>query len=468
MPKLPVTRLTLVAVGLLLCSLPLTGAELIRETVRAPVSGDAVADLRLVARGCPGFGPKHVLRGKAPKSPATCRPPGIDAGVIRWPLTRANDRDRHNYGRRMHGRRHTGTDFRARCGTPVHASHAGKVVLPRNRGGGPRSVGISTGPRRLTTWYGHLRKVRVRNGAVVRVGRTLGRVARAGRSACHLHFSVYLRAGARDPVRVNPSRWLRRHRATHVAGLGPAERRKGAFIAATLNVLGHSHTARGGKKRRQFASSAKRMRRSISLLRSNRVALVGLQEFQSVQRRQFLRHTKGWRVFSPHDPQDSIAWQASRFRLLGARAFRIPYFRGKRPMPVVHLRDRATGRRLVVISVHNPANKGHRRTMHKRRVAAVGRELRMVQKMRRRTHAPVILMGDFNDRSRKFYCRVVKHGLKASSGGLRARRCRPAQGVGIDWIFGTRKIRFQAHQRVTGGMVARTTDHPLVLTRIRR
>ncbi len=187
-----------------------------------------------------------------------------------------------------------------------------------------------------------------------------------------------------------------------------------------------------------------------------------------MQRRQFLRNTRGWRVFSPHDPQDSIAWRKSRFRLLGARTFKIPYFRGNRPMPVVHLRDKATGRRLVVISVHNPANRGHRRTMHKRRVEAVGRELRIVKKLGRKAHAPVILMGDFNDRSRKFYCRVTKHGLKASSGGVRGRRCRPSQVAGIDWIFGTRKIRFQAHQRVTGGLVARTTDHPLVLTRVRR
>ena len=279
---------------------------------------------------------------------------------------------------------------------------------------------------------------------------------------------MHLRAGARDPARVNPSRWLRRHRGAHVAGMGPAERSRGTFIAASLNVLGHSHTARGGKKRRHFAGSAARMKRSISLLNSNRVALVGLQEFQSVQRRQFLRNTRGWRVFSPSDPQDSIAWRKSRFRLLGARTFKIPYFRDKRPMPVVHLRDKATGRRLVVISVHNPANRGHRRTMHKRRVQAVGRELRMVKRVGRRAHAPVILMGDFNDRSRKFYCRVTKHGLKASSGGVRGRRCRPSQAAGIDWIFGTRKVHFQAHQRVTGGLVARTTDHPLVLTRVRR
>lgn len=465
MPKLPRTRLTLLTVGVLLWSLPLTGTTLVQD---AAPSQDA-ADLELVARTCGGFGPRDVLRGRAGRNGKTCRPVGLDAGIVRAPIAKAGKRDRNSYGKRVAGkRRHRGTDFRARCGTAVRAAHAGKAVV-LTRGGRSRLVGVSTGPGRLTTWYGHLRRVKVRNGAMVRGGRPIGTVGRAGRGRCHLHFAVHLQGGRADPGQVNPSRWLRKNRGSHVSGLAPGKRRTGTFIAATLNVLGHSHTARGGKKWRQFAGSRVRMARTVSLLDANYVGLLGLQEFQPVQRRMFLRMTRGWRVFSPpRDPQDSIAWRTSRFRLVRATSFKVPYFRTWRPMPVVVLRDRATGRKLVVISVHNPANRGYSRTMYKRRAEAVRRELKMVRTMRRRSGAPVILMGDFNDDSRALYCRITRRGLKASSGGVRGRQCRPSVVAGIDWIFGTKGVRFTGSQRVQGGIVRRATDHPLILARVRR
>lgn len=459
-------RSSALVVGLLLCTLSIGDAQ----PVSPPRAEVETAELQLVRGGCNGFSVRDWMQGRASRSAATCRPVGIDGGVVRMPIAKATKRDRHNFNRRAHGsRRHTGTDFRARCGTRVRAAHAGKVMVldgPRRA----RSVAVTTGPQRLTTWYGPLAKLRVRTGAVVGSGRVLGSVSRGRRDKrCDLHFAVRLRVGARDPDLVNPSRWLRRHVGTHVGGLSPGERRRGAFIAATFNVLGHTHTDRGGKKARTFPPSTRRMQLAISLLDSNRVSLVGLQEFQGVQRKMFLRRTKGWKVFSPRqDPQDSIAWRTSRFRLLRASSFEIPYFKGWRPMPVVTLRDRATGRKLSVISVHNPANKGSARKMAKRRAIAVGRELRMVKQLQRKTRAPVILMGDFNDNDRGFFCRITKHGLHASSRGQRGKGCRPSRGNGVDWIFGTRKIKFRGHLALRGGLVDRTTDHPLVIARVRR
>ncbi len=249
-----------------------------------------------------------------------------------------------------------------------------------------------------------------------------------------------------------------------MGGMAPPEVRRGAFVAATLNVLADRHTSGHGRKRRHYAGSARRMGHAVSLLRSNRVSLVGLQELQPKQRRLFLNKTRGWKVHSPRrDPQDSIAWRSSRFRLLKASALEVPYFRRNRPMPVVRLRDRVTGRSFTVISVHNPA----RRSMRKRRAEAVRREVRLAHKVRRRG-SPVILMGDFNDKSRAFYCQMTRKGFRVSSGGVRGRRCRPSQVAGIDWIFGTKGIRFQAHQRIQGGLVSRTTDHPFILARVRR
>ena len=468
MPRLTTKRLTVLTVGLLLGSLPVTGTHLLEHDLGTATD----VDLRLVARGCDGFSPRDVLRGTPPRNGPTCRPVGIDGGVVRTPIAKADKRDRRNYGsRRAHGRgRHHGTDFRARCGTPVRAAHSGRAVVLKGRPGQLDRVGVSTGPRRLTTWYGHLRSVSVRNGAMVGGGRRLGRIGRTHRrSPCFLHFSVHLVGGARDPHAVNPSAWWRLNVGSHVSGLPPGDRSRGVFVASSFNVLGHSHTARGGKKRRQFAGSRVRMHRTVRMLRSNNVTLVGLQEFQSVQRRMFLRKTHGWKVYSPrNDPQDSIGWHTSRFRLLKSGVVRVPYFNSLRPMPIVRLRDRATGRAFVVISVHNPANRGQPRKMGKRRAVAVRRELAAVKRVRRGSGLPVVLMGDFNDRSREFYCRMTRHGLKASSGGTRGRDCRPSIGVGIDWVFGTRGIKFHGHQKVLGGLVARTTDHPVVLVRVKR
>jgi murein DD-endopeptidase MepM/ murein hydrolase activator NlpD len=480
--KLSVSRLTLATVGLLLCSLPLTGTGLLDEP-RPPSSADD--EITLVSHRCSGFSTKDVLRGRrAHANGPTCPPTGLDGGIVRAPVANAAGRDRRNFGKRgVHSRRHhTGTDYRVRCGTPVHAVHTGKVIVMKPKSKRKKrkkgvTVGVSTGPSRLTTWYGPMKRVRVRNGTVVSGGQRLGAVARVKsgrkkRAKCFLHLGVHLRGGARDPRHANPSWWLKQNLGAHVSGLAPGKRAAGSFVVATLNVLGHRHTARGGSKRRQFAGSYHRMKLATSLLRSNEVDLVGLQELMGVQRTMFLNLTKQYRIYSPRDPQDSIAWRASRFQLLKATTFKIPYFESERPMPVVVLRDRATGRKLVVISVHNPANRNHikkfRRKpwlMERRRAEAVRRELAVATKMRRATGAPVILMGDFNDRSRRLYCRVTKHGLKASSRGVRGRSCRPSVVAGIDWIFATRGIRFVGHQRVQGGLVAKATDHPLVLAR---
>lgn len=453
----------LLATGALLLGLPVAASEPGGGRGGSPPT-DA-PQVRLVAATCGSFSPSDVLRGRAGRNGPTCRPVGLDGEIVHNPVNRADRRDRRDFGdRRVHGqRRHNGTDYRTRCRTPVRAAHSGKAIVLPTRGRGS-TVGVSTGPRRLTTWYSPVKQVRVRNGALVAGGRRLGTVARSRRhSPCRLHFSVHLRAGARDPGTVDPSRWLRRNRKQHVTGLPPGQPRKGTFVVATLNVLGHSHTARGGDKRDRYAGSERRMGHAVSLLARNYVDIVGLQELQRVQRRSFLRRTKHWRIFSPRDPQDSIAWRPWRFRLLRSSTLSVPYFRKDRPMPVVVLRDKATGQRLVVISVHNPAG----RDMRKRRARALARELRMVETMRRRTRAPVILLGDFNDKSRQFYCRVTRNGLTASSRGVPGRRCRPSAVAGIDWILGTNRVRFLAHQRVQGGLVARATDHPFVLARAR-
>lgn len=100
-----------------------------------------------------------------------------------------------NYGSRrdpFHGKRafHSGIDFKAKTGTPVRATGAGKVVFAGRRGGYGNSIKIehSNG---ITTRYGHLSKILVHSGATVSAGQNIGAVGATGRATGpHLHYEV--------------------------------------------------------------------------------------------------------------------------------------------------------------------------------------------------------------------------------------------------------------------------------------
>lgn len=99
------------------------------------------------------------------------------------------------YGSRrdpFHGKRafHAGIDFKAKTGTPVRATGAGKVVFAGRRGGYGNSVEIEHTDG-LTTRYGHLSKIYVHTGAHVEAGQNIGAVGATGRATGpHLHYEV--------------------------------------------------------------------------------------------------------------------------------------------------------------------------------------------------------------------------------------------------------------------------------------
>lgn len=113
-----------------------------------------------------------------------------------------------NYGNRVDpfvGRLalHAGIDFRARTGDPVRATGAGKVVIASPTAGYGNLVEIDHG-RGITTRYGHMSKILVRNGDTVSVGEVIGRAGSTGRSTGpHIHYEV--RRGGRP---VNPKHFL--------------------------------------------------------------------------------------------------------------------------------------------------------------------------------------------------------------------------------------------------------------------
>ncbi|GAA1489887.1 murein hydrolase activator EnvC family protein [Brachybacterium sacelli] len=117
-----------------------------------------------------------------------------------------------NYGWRYHPiyntrKLHAGVDFPVGCGTPVGATHSGRVIAHAyNSGAGKKMIlshGIHDG-KLVTSSYHHLQSYGPPVGTQVSAGDTVGQVGTSGSSTgCHLHFEIQ-----EDGNSVNPTNYL--------------------------------------------------------------------------------------------------------------------------------------------------------------------------------------------------------------------------------------------------------------------
>lgn len=236
------------------------------------------------------------------------------------------------------------------------------------------------------------------------------------------------------------------------------------FRVSSFNVLGHKHTT--GKHSKK-ASGPQRTRWAFDLLKADGVSVVGLQEFQIQQYREFQRIAgSSWNTY-PGDTlgtritvHNSIAWRIDTWELESADTIDIPYFGGvPTKMPFIQLRHKPTGRLVWFANFHNPADT--RGPAQHWRDAAKRLQVDLVNRLTN-DGTPMILTGDMNERV-GYFCSITSTStMRSASGGSTGVPCLPPRGMGVDWIFGSVGLEFSNYISNRGGTIPKITDHPYV------
>lgn len=101
---------------------------------------------------------------------------------------------------------HTGLDFAAPVGTPIHAVMGGKIVWT-GWGGAYGNLTKIQHADNVQTWYAHQSAIDVKVGETVTAGQTIGRVGATGNTTGpHVHLEVRT-----NGTPVDPDKWLTDH-----------------------------------------------------------------------------------------------------------------------------------------------------------------------------------------------------------------------------------------------------------------
>ncbi len=238
------------------------------------------------------------------------------------------------------------------------------------------------------------------------------------------------------------------------------------FRLTTFNMLGASHTSRGGS-RPGYASGTVRAARAAALLGRHRSDVVGFQELQGpqlavLQRRTGLDFYPGFSL-GHLGAENSIGWRRDQWVAVEKHTVTIPYFNGGgRQMPFVRLKNLQTGIEAWFINVHNPAETSRFHHQQRFRNRATGIESALVNRLIRTTGLPVFLTGDMNELG-PYFCRLTGSApMVAARGGSNAGRCLPGRPRAVDWIFGSQGVDFTSYDEDRSHLVDITTDHPVI------
>lgn len=107
---------------------------------------------------------------------------------------------------RSGSRKHNGIDLQAKFGAAVYAGRAGKVTRAQFSRGMGNFIEIAHSPGGYVTIYGHLSKIEVRPGQLVRQAQKIGAVGKTGNAnhrgvIPHLHFEIRKNNVPLDPMK---------------------------------------------------------------------------------------------------------------------------------------------------------------------------------------------------------------------------------------------------------------------------
>jgi hypothetical protein len=128
---------------------------------------------------------------------------------IHWGKEESVFADVRNYifhGKKIDQQVHLGFDLSDVQNSPVHAANDGRVVWAKNLGIYGNCIVLDHGYG-LQSIYGHLRKIDVKEGDMVKKGEKMGIAGETGLAGgVHVHFSMQI-----DGVQINPREWWDEH-----------------------------------------------------------------------------------------------------------------------------------------------------------------------------------------------------------------------------------------------------------------
>ena len=96
---------------------------------------------------------------------------------------------------------HPGLDFTAPAGTPIYATADGTIEFAGNRGDGYGNHVIINHGFGYKTLYGHMYRIKIRQGEKVKRGEVIGWVGSTGKSTGpHCHYEVIKNGNKIDPI----------------------------------------------------------------------------------------------------------------------------------------------------------------------------------------------------------------------------------------------------------------------------
>jgi murein DD-endopeptidase MepM/ murein hydrolase activator NlpD len=103
-------------------------------------------------------------------------------------------------------KRHTGIDYGAAHGTPIHATAGGTVEFAGWQGGYGKLV-IVRHPNGYKTYYGHCSRLLVKKGIRVKQGQAIAKVGQTGQATGpHVHYETRINGKPVNPNRIKTAR----------------------------------------------------------------------------------------------------------------------------------------------------------------------------------------------------------------------------------------------------------------------